>query len=48
MRTPPCNNCKDRVSEPNCHATCEKYLQFAKQRKEELKEIQKNKQKYRY
>lgn len=22
-----CKDCKDRVVEPNCHMTCEKYLQ---------------------
>lgn len=24
----PCRDCPDRVVEPNCHMTCEKYLEF--------------------
>lgn len=25
----PCHECTDRVAIPNCHATCEKYKQYA-------------------
>ena len=24
----PCKGCKDRTVEPNCHMTCDKYLEF--------------------
>ena len=24
----PCKDCEERVAEPNCHSTCEKYLIF--------------------
>lgn len=24
----PCLGCKDRVADPNCHTTCEKYIKF--------------------
>lgn len=24
----PCKGCRDRVVEPNCHMTCEKYLAY--------------------
>ena len=24
----PCKNCPDRIPEPNCHITCEKYKEF--------------------
>lgn len=35
----PCKDCPDRVPEPNCHITCEKYLTFKR-----LKEEQKSEQ----
>ena len=28
--TAPCKGCKDRCVEPNCHMTCQKYLDFVK------------------
>ncbi len=31
----PCLGCKDRVAEPNCHITCEKYISFRKAKDEE-------------
>ena len=34
--TPPCKNCKERSI--NCHATCEKYGAYSKER-EEIREI---------
>ena len=24
----PCLGCKDRVADPNCHSTCEKYIAY--------------------
>lgn len=27
FRNSPCKDCKDRTVEPNCHTTCEKYLE---------------------
>lgn len=30
----PCKNCPDRCVEPNCHMTCEKYLEFQAFRQE--------------
>ena len=32
MKTP-CQNCKDRCPNPNCHMTCEKYLTWKKEEK---------------
>jgi len=26
FKNSPCKGCKDRVAEPNCHITCERYL----------------------
>lgn len=31
----PCKDCPDRVPEPNCHMTCEKYLTFKRLKEEE-------------
>lgn len=28
MENAPCKDCPDRVVEPNCHMTCEKYLAY--------------------
>jgi epoxyqueuosine reductase QueG len=39
MKNPPCGKiCPDRyvVEHSNCHATCERYLEWEKERKEEL------------
>lgn len=29
-----CKDCKDRVPNPNCHSTCERYLKEFEERKE--------------
>lgn len=42
MKNPPCGkNCPDRYVKKgiNCHSTCKKYLEWDKERKEELKRI---------
>ena len=39
MKNPPCGkNCPDRyvTQHSNCHATCKRYLEWEKERKEEL------------
>lgn len=28
MKSAPCKDCPDRVVEPNCHMTCERYKEF--------------------
>ena len=30
----PCKDCKDRVPEPNCHITCQKYIGWSKRNEE--------------
>lgn len=44
MTKPPCKGCKDRVAVPNCHHTCELYLEWSKvhskERAEERKQIE--------
>lgn len=34
----PCLGCKDRVADPPCHATCEKYTAFRKAKDQENEE----------
>lgn len=48
MNDAPCKNCKDRTVEPNCHITCQKYIEFKKKRDKDLETIRISKQKYRY
>lgn len=36
MRNSVCMDCPDRVADPNCHSTCEKYLK-EKQVKDKIK-----------
>ena len=31
MRDSPCFGCVDRVAEPNCHGTCERYAEYVKE-----------------
>lgn len=43
MDSAPCKDCKERVVEPNCHMTCEKYLSWkAKDRIVRVKESKHN------
>lgn len=36
--TPPCRGCPDRVPDPNCHTTCERYLEYRAVMEERYKE----------
>lgn len=40
----PCKGCPDRVAEPNCHITCERYLTYVRLNKEMKDEIHKQKE----
>lgn len=31
----PCKGCNDRVADPNCHGTCQRYVDWAKANAEE-------------
>lgn len=42
----PCKGCKDRVPEPNCHITCEKYIEFDKKMKQQRYEKLERKKTY--
>ena len=35
----PCKGCTERVADPNCHITCEKYLTFRRLKDEQKKEL---------
>lgn len=35
----PCLGCKDRVADPNCHTTCEKYISFREAKTAENEKI---------
>lgn len=37
----PCKGCKERVAEPNCHTTCERYLTFRRLKDEQNAELHK-------
>lgn len=43
----PCRGCQDRVVEPNCHMTCERYLAFVEEL-ERIKEEQKKEKESEY
>lgn len=53
MRRPesPCLDCPDRCPDPNCHTTCEKYLEFDRLmkilRQEKIDTAKKNEDQYR-
>lgn len=38
----PCLGCSDRVAEPNCHMTCEKYLAFQQFRTKKIEAVHSN------
>lgn len=44
-KTPPCKDCTDRVVEPNCHMTCEKYKEFTNKQQHRKELIRKAKEK---
>lgn len=35
MNVSPCKGCEDRVPYPNCHSTCERYIEWNKRHLEE-------------
>ncbi len=35
----PCKDCKDRVADPNCHATCQKYIGWSKRNTERREKL---------
>ena len=46
MKDAPCKYCNDRVIEPNCHNTCEKYINWCKEREVEVENRRKHKGEY--
>lgn len=50
MDNAPCKDCPDRVVEPNCHMTCEKYIAFQEMCRERIKarEYEREYKQYRF
>lgn len=46
MISAPCKDCPDRVVEPNCHMTCERYKEFQTYR-QAIIDSRKNEREYR-
>lgn len=42
----PCKDCKERTVEPNCHMTCQRYLESVKEHKKRVESLKKLKQNY--
>ena len=43
-KTPPCKGCTDRVVEPNCHTTCERYKEYTDEQHRQKEVIRKAKE----